>query len=60
MSEEQEPALVSAMQRRIEWRKARNELRDRFAMAALTGLLAYPSDCQGTSKNPLKRFSKRA
>ena len=42
MSEEQEPALVRAMQRGIEWRKARNEFRDRFAMAALTGIIASP------------------
>ena len=39
---------------------ARAELRDRFAIGALTGLLASPSDCQGTSKNPLERFSERA
>ena len=44
MNEEQEPALVRARQRGIEWRKARNELRDRFAMAALTGLLAEGID----------------
>ena len=46
MSEEQEPALVRAMQRGIEWRKARNELRDRFAMAALTGMLANPAEAR--------------
>ena len=75
MSEEQEPfevmlrRMCASVMREIEphvveaeqaAKQARAELRDRFAMAALTGLLASPSDCQGASKNPLERFSERA
>ena len=54
MLEQEEAAYASRM------KQARAELRDRFAMAALTGLLASPSECEGKSKNPLERYSKRA
>lgn len=54
---EMQPQVVEAEQAA---KQARAELRDRFAMAALTGLLAYPKDCEGESNNPLERFSKRA
>jgi len=44
-----------------EERKAHlRQYRDAFAMAALTGLLACPHNCEGTSKNPLERISKLA